>query len=251
MKVTIITVSFNSASTIETTLQSVVAQSDHRLQHIIIDGGSTDATLDVINRYAPIYGNRLILISEPDHGLYDAMNKGMALATGSVVGFLNSDDYFVHNHVVADIITAFEQNPGLDAVYADVVYINPQRPDKISRYYSSRRFSRGRMRLGFMPAHPTFYCRKETLEHAGQFDTRFKVAADFEYLLRIIYRDRAAIRYVPDRWVTMRSGGISNRGLKSHLAIFADHRRAYLKHGLTVGLWLDWLRYPLRLLHLD
>ena len=251
MKVTVITASYNSASTIESTLQSVVAQHDSRLHHIIIDGGSTDSTLDIIRRYKPLYQGSLTVVSEPDNGLYDAMNKGLRLADGDIVGFLNSDDFFAHDHVIADIISAFEQRPGLDAVYADVDYVDRNNLDRVVRYYSSARFKRGRMLLGFMPAHPTFYCRRKVLDRAGGFDLRFKVAADFEYLLRIIYLGHASTAYIPDRWVTMRAGGLSSSGLSSHRAIIADHCRAYRKHRLSSGLWLDWLRYPMKLLHLD
>lgn len=247
MKVTVVTPAYNSASTIASTIESVLGQTHTDWEHIVVDGCSTDATTDIVRSYAGRYDGRLRLISEPDRGIYDAMNKGIAAAGGDIVGILNSDDFFTTPTVMERLEREFRTEAALEAVYGDIVYVDPSDLTHTVRYYSSAGFRPWKMRMGFMPAHPSFYCRRTLYDRFGQFNISFRVAADFEQLLRAIYKGRAATRYLPMNFVTMRTGGASSSGMASHRTIFAEHRRAYRKNGVTAGLWLDWLRYPYKL----
>ncbi len=251
MKVSVITATYNSEKTLPMTMESVLAQTHRDIEHIIVDGGSIDATVKIARNYADKYGEReLKIISEPDQGIYDAMNKGLALATGDIVGILNSDDFFTTPKVIERIETVFNENPTLDAVYGDICYVDPEDIHRVVRYYSSESFRRWKMKMGFMPAHPSFYCRRKVYDKLGNFDLDFKIAADFENLLRLIYRGRISTQYIPMNFVTMRTGGASTRGFISHKDIMRDHFKAYKKNGVTSGPFLDWLRYPHRLFEL-
>lgn len=242
MKISIVTATYNSVKTLKDTIESVLGQTCQDYEYIVIDGNSTDGTQALVESYRDRFGDRLILVSEPDKGLYDAMNKGIKRATGDFIGMLNSDDFFSSPYVLETLAAAIADD-SVDAVYGDVHYVKPSRLDRCVRYYSSRHFSRGRMRLGFMPAHPSFYCRAAVLKEFGLFDTGYKVAADFEQMLRLIYVQRIRTRYVPLDFVTMRTGGISNAGLKSHLQIMKDHRRALKANGVWSSSLLLSLRY--------
>lgn len=243
MKISLITITYNSAKTLKDTLKSVVEQTYSDVEYIIVDGASKDKTVSIIEEYEPLFKGRIKWISEPDKGLYDAMNKGICMATGDIVGILNSDDYFTSNDVIQRIVEAFEQNSKLDAVYGDVHFVNPNNLDICVRYYSSKVFKRYLMRLGFMPAHPSFYIRKECFNKYGLYKTDYKVAADFEFLLRVIYKEKINIQYLPLDMVTMRTGGASTSGIESHKRIMKEHLRAFRENGLyTNGLLLS-LRY--------
>lgn len=247
MKISVVTATYNSAATVEDTLKSVVSQTFGNVEHIVVDGGSSDATMEIVKRYADIYRSRgleLKWISEPDRGIYDAMNKGIALASGDVVGLLNSDDFYTVPTALDRIASEFSAaGEDIDAVYGDIHYVNPERLGKCVRYYSSRHFSRERMRMGFMPAHPSFYCRREIYSKYGLFDISFKIAADFEQLLRLIYIHGIKTRYIPADFVTMRTGGASSSGFSSHRRIYAEHRRAYHKNGVNSNFFLESIRY--------
>ena len=186
MKVSVITVTWNSGATLRDTLKSVLRQTYPDIEHIIVDGGSTDNTMALIKEYEPRYNGRMRWISEPDRGIYDAMNKGIRMATGNVVGILNSDDFYTSDNAVETIAQKMECDD-VDAVYGDIHYVNISDLKKCVRYYSSRPFRRWWMRFGFMPAHPSFYCRREVYMKYGTFDISYKVAADFENLLRLIF----------------------------------------------------------------
>lgn len=246
MKISIITAAFNSGKTLRDTMQSVLSQSYPDWEHIIVDGLSRDNTVDIIKEMAPLYNGRLKWISERDHGIYDAMNKGIAMATGDVIGILNSDDFYTSRNVLSKVaMTVHSEN--LDAVYGDIHYVNDDDLNTCVRYYSSKFFSRLTMLMGYQPAHPSFYCRKEAYDKYGDFDTGFKIAADFEHMLRLIYLHRIRIKYIPMDFVTMRTGGASTCGMTSHRRIIAEHYRAYRKHGVTTGHCLDLFRYPLKI----
>ncbi len=250
LKISVITATWNSGATIEDTLKSVLQQTYGNIEHVIVDGGSRDETLDIVKRYAEEYRKRgLVLkwLSEPDNGIYDAMNKGIRLASGDVVGLLNSDDFFTVPTVLQRVAEVFRKdernNDVVDAVYGDVHYVKPENLRKCVRYYSSKGFLRSRMRMGFMPAHPSFYCRREIYNRYGLFDTQFKIAADFELLLRLIYIHRIKTRYLEMDFVTMRTGGASSSGLASHRKIYAEHRLAYRKNGVYSNCFLEACRY--------
>lgn len=242
MRISIITATYNSGRTIGDTLESVLRQTYSDVELIVVDGASRDDTMDVVRRYEPRFGGRLHWTSEPDRGIYDAMNKGIARATGDVIGILNSDDFYTSDTVLERVAEAMAGGD-VDAVYGDIHYVRDGDLHKCVRYYSSRPFRRGLMRLGFMPAHPSFYCRREIYERYGTFDTTYRVAADFENLLRLIYVNRIRTRYLPVDFVTMRTGGASTSGLSSHRQIMRDHLRALRSNGVWSCTPLLGLRY--------
>lgn len=242
MKISVITATYNSAKTLRDTIESVLKQTFTDYEYVVIDGGSTDETLDIVREYEPTFGGRLKCYSEPDDGIYDAMNKGIQLAHGEVVGLLNSDDFYSSDDILETIAVAFEQND-IDAVYADVHYVHCENTNKQIRNYSSKPFKRRWMRFGFMPAHPSFYCKKDVYEKYGGFDTSYKVAADFEHLLRVIYKNRIRTKYIEKDFVTMRTGGASNVSLKSRMQIMQDHLVALKKNGVYSNRFLLSLRY--------
>lgn len=242
MKISIITATFNSGSTLRDTMMSVLNQSYHNFEHIIVDGLSKDNTMEIVREMEPLYNGRLRYISERDKGIYDAMNKGIRMASGDVIGILNSDDFYTSGYVLETLANVLRQS-GADAVYGDIHYVDDDNLSKCVRYYSSGSFRPWMMRLGFQPAHPSFYCKKEIYDRHGSFDINFRVAADFEHLLRLIYIQQITTCYVPIDCVTMRTGGASTSGMKSHLSILADHLRAYRKNGVNSNLFLDTARY--------
>lgn len=241
MTISIITATYNSGDTLRDTLESVLSQTYEDYEHIIVDGGSIDNTLDIIREYEPRYKGRLKWSSAPDHGIYDAMNKGILQASGEVVGLLNSDDFYTSNDVLSTISDSY--SGGVDAVYGDVCYVRPDDLKKVVRIYSSKSFRRWKMRLGFMPAHPSFYCRKSVYMRLGMFDDNFKIAADFEQLLRFIFVNQIKTKYIPKTFVTMRTGGASTSGLSSHKQIYRDHMKAYKINGVYSNCFLESLRY--------
>lgn len=248
MKITIITTSWNSGKTIGDTIRSVLAQSYTDFEHIIVDGNSSDDTMSIVKEFEPLYHGKLRYISEPDHGIYDAMNKGIAMATGDIIGTLNSDDFYSSDDILQSIVDNIEN---VDAVYADVHYIKGNDIEAGVRYYSSKRFRRWQMCMGFMPAHPSFYCRKAVYDRLGKFDLSYKIASDFELLLRFIYLHNIKTRYIRKNFVTMRIGGASTSGLKSHLQILKDHMGAYRKNKVYSNYLLEGCRYAYKVMELS
>ena len=244
MKISIITATYNSGATLRDTMESVLAQDYYDFEHIIVDGSSKDNTLAIIRDLEPRYKGRLKWISEPDKGIYDAMNKGILMATGDVVGLLNSDDFYTSYDILSTVNREIQEH---DAVYGDVHYVDPDDTVKPVRYYSSADFRRWKMRLGFMPAHPSFYCRRIVYTKYGLFDQDFKVAADFEQLLRLIYVNKIFIKYINKDFVTMRTGGASTSGFESHRRILRDHLKAYKKNGVSSNIFFESLRYVYRI----
>lgn len=243
MKISIITITYNSAKTIEDTIKSVLAQTFSDIEYIIKDGVSTDETISIIQKYEPLFNGRMKWVSEKDNGIYDAMNKGIQMATGDVVGILNSDDFFTNNEIVKDIADAFLNENSIEAIYGDVHFVHENNLNICTRYYSSKIFRRGLMRLGFMPAHPSFYAKKEIFDKFGYYKTDYKIAADFEFLLRTIYKERIHIKYLPLDMVTMRAGGASTSGLISHRLIMKEHLRAFKENGIYTNVCILSLRY--------
>lgn len=243
MKISIITATYNSGKTVGDTLKSVLAQTYHDYELLVVDGASKDNTLEVVKKMEPLFEGRMRYISEPDKGIYDAMNKGIRMATGDVIGILNSDDFYTSDDALACIAWTLE-NEKVDAVYGDIHYVDDEDLKKCVRYYSSKPFRRWMMRLGFMPAHPSFYCRKEVYEKFGAFDAEnYRVAADFENLLRLIFVNKIKTHYINKDFVTMRTGGASSSGLESHKRIMRDHLKALKKNGVYSNIFLLGLRY--------
>lgn len=249
MKISVVTATFNSGSTLRDTIESVLGQSCPDVEHIIVDGGSKDDTLEIIREYEERYCGRLRWISEPDKGIYDAMNKGIRMATGDVVGILNSDDFYTSCDVLSCVAREFMSGT-IDALYGDIHYVNDGALDKCVRYYSSRHFSRGLMRMGFMPAHPSFYCRRDVYLKYGLFDTSYRIAADFENLLRLIYVNRIETRYVPLDFVSMRTGGASSSGMVSHRRILKEHLKAYRQNGIYSNILFEGCRYAYKVIEI-
>ena len=212
LKISIITVCFNSAETIEDSIRSVGRQKDIDVEHIVIDGASTDSTIDIIKRHKSIFR----FISEPDKGIYDAMNKGIALATGDVIGTLNADDFYANENVLKEVAQIF-MDSSIDACFGDLVYVNQENTNKIVRYWKSRDYIPGLFKAGWMPAHPTFFVRKSVYERLGGFDLDYKIAADFELLFRFIEQNNIKTKYLPKVLVKMRLGGTTNKNLSNIL----------------------------------
>ncbi|VVE89026.1 glycosyltransferase family 2 protein [Pandoraea bronchicola] len=233
MKITIITVTYNSAATVADTLRAVDAQRYPHIEHIIVDGASKDGTLDIVAQFPQPWRR---VYSAPDKGIYDAMNKGLKLATGDVIGFLNSDDAYADETVVQQIADAFnvQGGPQVEACYADLVYVSDLRSSTIVRYWKSRPYIPGTCAKGWMPAHPTFYVRKHVFDAFGGFDLAFPRQADFELCLRFLDIHRITTAYTPRVWVRMRTGGVSNNSVRG---VLKGNWEAYLacrKNGIPV-----------------
>lgn len=242
MKVSIITVCYNSAATIRDTIESVLSQSYEDIEYIIVDGASKDNTLDIVREYRTKIST---VISEPDKGIYDAMNKGIQAATGDIVGILNSDDFYASNESVQHIVDGF--NDDVDGVYADLVYVKENQPDKISRRYSSKRFSKRKIRFGFMLPHPTYYIRTKLYEEFGLYKLGYRVAADFELITRHISQGIRLSR-VSHVIVKMREGGISSSGLLWRIHQNLEISRACNENGIRTSILLIMFKLPFKLI---
>lgn len=239
MKISIITATYNSGATLRDTINSILSQNYSHWQHVIVDGGSKDNTIDIIREYEPAYKGRLKWISENDKGIYDAMNKGIAMADGDIIGILNSDDFFTSNNILSLIVSNIKD---VDCVYGDVHYVEGEDLSNCKRYYSSKGFKNWQMRLGFMPAHPSFYCKSYIYKKCGNFDTTMKSAADFDMLLRILVKEKYHARYIPADFVTMRIGGISTSGIKSYLLTMDETLKSLRKNNIHSNYFLMFLK---------
>ena len=246
MKLSIITATYNSERTLRDTMESILSQTFQDFEYIIVDGASKDATLDIIREYEPRFQGKMRYLSEPDKGIYDAMNKGFAMATGDVIGILNSDDFFTSEDVLQAVVDGFA-GEYVDAVYADIHFVGTDDLTKCVRYYSSSVFRPWMMRFGMIPAHPSFYCRKAVYDQYGSFDTTYRIAADFEILLRLIFIHRIRTRYVKKDFVTMRLGGASTTGYGSWSLIMKEHLQIMKQHGVVTNRFLLSLRYIYKL----
>jgi len=204
-----VTVCYNSIATIRDTLESVAAQSYKNIEHIIVDGGSTDGTMAVIREWNK---HAVSLISEPDKGIFDAMNKGIMLATGDIIGILNSDDVYYDSHVLENV-SAVMNDASIDACYADLIYVDKKNPEKIIRYWQSGVFKKGLFKKGWVPPHPTFFARRGVYEKYGLFNLSYSLAADFEMMARLLERYQIKTVYIPKIFVKMRVGGASNKSM--------------------------------------
>ncbi|WP_339097307.1 glycosyltransferase family 2 protein [Pectobacterium brasiliense] len=211
MKVSIITATYNSAKTISDTLKSLNAQTYPDIEYIIIDGGSKDNTLSLIKSSCSRVS---VVISEPDKGIYDALNKGILSATGDIVGFLHSDDFFAYPDAVKDIVDAMRES-NADAVYGDLNYISSTDNDVIVRKWVSGGFDINKMKLGWMPPHPTFYMKRACYQRFGSFDLSYRISADYDSLLRYLWIHKVTVKYIPKVIINMRVGGMSNRSLSN------------------------------------
>jgi len=231
LKISVITVCHNAAATLEHALLSVAGQDYAEREHIVVDGGSQDGSAEILRRNAASLAR---VVAEPDRGIYDAMNKGIALAGGEVIGFLNADDEYAHAGVLSRVAAQFA-DPAVEACYADLVYVDPRDLRRVVRYWRSRPYEAGLFERGWMPAHPTFYVRRRVYERYGGFDLAYRLQADFELTLRFLAAHRVRSVYVPEIWVRMRTGGATNRSVGNVLRGNAEAWRAARRHGLRVG----------------
>ncbi len=233
MKLSVITVSLNSQETIAATARSVCEQSYPDIEYLVIDGGSCDGTL---TQLAPYREKIATVLSEPDRGLYDAMNKGLALATGEVVGFLHADDQYADREVLARVAAVFATGT-IDACYGDLVYVDACHPNRVTRSWRAGQLTRRKLYFGWMPPHPTFFVRRQWYRQYGGYRLDLGTAADYELMLRYLLRHRLQAAYLPYLLVSMRSGGASNRSLNSRLQAHAMDWKAWLVNGLLPYPW--------------
>lgn len=229
MKISIITVSYNSDKTIETTFKSLSEQSYDDIEYIVIDGGSTDDTLNIVKKYRDIIN---IMVSESDKGLYDAMNKGIKLATGDVIGLINSDDLFYDHNALEKVVEVFKKNKKLDSVYADLYYVSQHNINKIIRRWVTG--NQRQFKYGWHPAHPTFYIKKSVYDKFGLFDLSFNLAADFEIMLRFLAKYKISTTYLKEPLIKMRLGGETNKSFKNIFLQNIECLRAFKKNDIKV-----------------
>ncbi|MCA1745155.1 MAG: glycosyltransferase [Bacteroidales bacterium] len=231
MQLSLITVAFNACVSLEETIRSVQQQHYSNLEYIVVDGGSTDGTLEMVKKYPEVLSS---FVSEPDKGIYDAMNKGLKRAKGDVVGFLHADDRFAHPQVLQDIMAVFEKKP-IDALYGDLQYVTSFEPLNVLRHWKSGVYSPHLIKQGWMPPHPTVYFKRALLHQIGYFNTSFKIAADYDWLLRLLVSDNLTIDYLPKVLVHMATGGASNKSLRNIIQKSREDYRA-ICHNRVGGL---------------
>lgn len=237
VKITIITVAYNAQNTIEDTLLSVFNQNFKNIEYIVIDGASKDNTVKIISKYLKKID---YFITEPDAGMYDAINKGIKISTGDIIGILNADDIFTNNNIVNEINNTFTTNNNIDAIIADIAFV---KNNKITRILSSIKWKPKYFNFGIMPAHPTFYCKRNVFESYGLYRTDFEIAADFELMLRFILINKIFYKYIPTIMVYMKSGGKSTRGFYSIFTINKEINRAFILNGIKTNFLMIYLKY--------
>lgn len=263
MRISVITVTFNSAKTVGDTMASVLRQEYKDYEYIVVDGGSKDSTVDVIKEYekkfeelraeclekgavAPTFR----WVSERDKGMYDGINKGIRMATGDVVGIINSDDFYHRTDIFSVIARAFEEHPETQAIYGDVRFVNPDNLEKTVRYYSSKNWRPWRFRFGFMPAHPSFFTYKENFEKYGYYQYDYHIAADYELLIRHLYTNKVKAKYVPLDFMKMRTGGRSTDGIQANIRLNKEIVRACKENGIWTCMPLLFLKYFIKVFEL-
>lgn len=246
MKISIITACFNSEKTIRDTIESVLSQNYSNIEYIIVDGASNDGTMAIIKEYGDRIAN---VISERDQGIYDAMNKGILAASGEIIGIINSDDFYENNDVISSIAREFETKE-VDSIFADLVYINHDQPHKVVRYYNSANFTPSKFAYGWMPAHPTFFTKKNIYEKYGLFKLDYKIASDYELLTRFLAKYKISYSYIPKVIIKMRTGGLSTKNLKSNWIINKEIVRACKENGIETNIVKVYSKYFTKFLQL-
>ena len=245
--ISVVTVVFNGAETLEYTIRSIIEQTYDNIEYIIIDGGSTDATLDILRKY----DNSIdYWVSEKDAGIYDAMNKGISLATGDVVGILNSDDIFEYPNVITDIANKFKSNPELSLVFGDVVFVEPANIKKVTRYYTSNKFRPWKLRFGWMPPHPASFIKRSVYNKIGNYSLNYKIAADYEFFIRMLMGYKLSYSRINKVLVRMRTGGISTSGFRNSLLLNTEIVKACKSNGIYTNLFFVLLKIPFKILEL-
>lgn len=241
MMISIISATYNSESTIKDTIESVLRQSCLDYEYIIVDGCSKDGTMDIVEQYIPKFNGRMRYVSEPDKGIYDAMNKGFQMAMGDVLALINSDDFFCDDYALEKVIKRFKDNPEVDGVYADLYYVSQDNTDKIVRKWvtgTQRPFAKG-----WLPAHPTFYVKRNCYEKYGYFNLDYKLAADFELMLRFVERYHINLAYLPEPLVKMRLGGATSKNIANIIKQDKECYRAFKENSVSVSNFYLLYRY--------
>lgn len=247
LKISVVTVCYNSAKTLAKTLQSVCDQSWPHVEHIVIDGGSKDATSEILGRF---HSRLAYVVSEPDRGIYDAMNKGIQRATGDIICFLNSDDHYADNAVLSRVATRMQEG-GFDAVFGDITFFEASNPDRTIRHYSSASFRPSSLAWGWMPAHPALFIKREIYQQLGRFNPDYRIAGDFEFIARAMTTYPLRYKYIPEIMVKMQTGGVStNSGFKGRILHNQELLRACRENGIETNIFKILLRYPKKLLDL-
>ena len=241
MLVSIITVAYNSGNTLRTAIQSILNQSYKNIEYWIIDGGSNDDTLNIIKEFEPKFNGRLKWISEPDRGIYDAMQKGVSKCTGDIIGLLNSDDFFTSDNVIQTMVHAFTDD--IDALYGDVHFVDASNIDKCVRYYSGALFKPWMVRFGYMPPHPALYVRRSVYEKYGSYKPEYKISADFEFIARILYKYKLPYKYLHLDFVTMREGGASTMNLRARIRGTEEDLIACKQLGIKTNRFFIYLKF--------
>lgn len=231
MKVSIITTVFNNKKTVEDAIKSVLSQSYPNIEYIVIDGGSTDGTVDIINQYKDKIAK---FISEKDKGVYDGMNKGIKMADGDIIGILNSDDIYASDKVIEIVVNTMEER-NADVCWGDLVYVDAKNTDKIVRYWRSSEYKEGKFKKGWVPPHPSFFVKKWVYEKYGYFNLDFSIAADYEIMLRFLEKYKVQSCYIPQILVKMRIGGKSNQNIKNIIKANMECYRAWKVNGLKIN----------------
>ena len=250
MKISVVTVTYNSAKTVKDTIQSVLNQHYDDYEYLVIDGGSKDETVDIIKSFEPAFKGKMRWVSEKDKGMYDGINKGIRMSTGDVVGIINSDDFYHRTDIFQIINDAFINNPGVEAIYGDVRFVNPDNLDKTVRYYSSKNFKPWRFRFGFMPAHPTFFTYKQNFEKYGYYQYDYHIAADYELLIRHLYTNKVPSKYIPVDFMKMRTGGRGTDGIQANIRLNKEIVRGCKENGIWTCMPLLFLKYFVKVFEL-
>jgi len=246
MKISIITVCYNSAKTIQDTIESVLSQSYQAIEYIIVDGASTDRTLSIIKKY----DNIAKIISKPDRGLYDAMNKGIQAATGDIIGILNSDDFYESNTVISTVVNCFVTNPQSDVVFGDIVFVKSDQLDIIIRHYRAAHFKAWKLRFGWMPPHPATFIRKNAYKAVGLYSLNYKISADYEMFIRLLMVKKFQFTRIDKVLVRMREGGVSSSGIRSNIRLNTEIVKACRANGIYTNIALVLTKTPFKLLEL-
>jgi len=243
MKISLITATYNSAETLRDTMRSVLSQTFKDIDYIIVDGNSKDDTMDIVKELEPEFEGRLRWVSEPDRGIYDAMNKGVRMAQGDIVGILNSDDFFASDDVLKKVDDAFTKNPTIEGVYADVRYVDWNDTGKTVRMFSGKDFRREKLCWGKMPPHPSFYVRRECYDRYGLYSLDYPICADYDMFVKMIWEGDIKTLYVDDVFVNMRSGGTSSNGIGVHRKIMRERMRCVREHDMPSNFFKQTSRY--------
>lgn len=247
LKISIITVCYNSAATIRDTIESVLAQIYPNIEYIIVDGASTDNTLTIVGEYQ----DRITrVISEPDKGLYDAMNKGVLAATGEVIGILNSDDIYENTHVISDIAAQFAAQPYNDLIFGDIVFVKPDQLNTVTRYYNAHHFKAWKLRFGWMPPHPATFIRKTAYQKTGLYSLGYKISADYEMFVRMLLVKHLTYTRINKVLARMRVGGISSSGIRSNIRLNTEIVKACRTNGIYTNMVMLMTKVPFKLLEL-